>query len=114
MRRTQGEWARIVARYRTSGQSVRSFSADQGVSEQSLRNWTRKLGRPRPIQARRDAGFVEIEESALSGSFDGKGVAAAAGDGLVIRLESGVCIEVRPEIDRALLGWLLTLLRHAS
>ncbi len=59
MRRTQGEWARIVASYRTSGLSVRRFSADKGVSEQSLRNWTRKLGSPRTPQARSGTGFVE-------------------------------------------------------
>jgi transposase-like protein len=114
MRRTQGEWSRIVACYQTSGQSARHFSKDEGISEQSLRNWTRKLGRPRPIQAQRDTGFVEIVASPLPRPINGESVATAAGDGFVIRLESGVCLEMRPEIDRALLGWLLTLLRHAS
>lgn len=118
MRRTMGEWSRIVASYQTSGQSARHFSKDEGISEQSLRNWTRKLGRPRSIQALRDKEFVEIVASPLSRPINGESVASvvatAVGDGFVIRLESGVCLEVRPEVDRALLGWLLTLLRHAS
>ncbi|MGO8694013.1 MAG: IS66 family insertion sequence element accessory protein TnpA [Rectinemataceae bacterium] len=114
MRRTQGEWVRIVARYQTSGLSVRRFSADEGVSEQSLRNWTRKLVGPRSIEAQKDTEFVEIVASPLSRSINGESVATAAGDGFVIRLESCVCIEVRPEVDRTLLEWLLTLLRQSS
>jgi hypothetical protein len=114
MRRTQGEWARIVARYRTSGRSARRFSADEGISEQSLRSWTRKLDGPRSMQTRRDEGFVEIGGTARPGPLNGEDVATAAGDGFVIRLESGVGIEVRPKTDRALLGWVLTLLMDAS
>ena len=72
MRRTQGEWVRIVASYQTSGLSVRRFSADEGVSEQSLRNWTRKLVGPRSIQAQKDTEFVEIVASPLSRSLMGK------------------------------------------
>ena len=114
MRRTQDEWARIVERYGTSGKSLRRFSADEGVSEQSLRNWTRKLGRPRHKQSPRDTGFVEIGGSVLSGPSNGEGVTTAAGCGFVIMLESGVCLEVRPGIDHALLEWLLAFLRRAS
>ena len=114
MRRTQGEWARIVARYRASELSVRRFTADEGVSEQSLRNWTLKLDGPRALQRRSGTGFVEIEESARQGLPNGERGAIAAGDGLVIKLESGVCLEVRPRTDRELLAWVLTLLEHAS
>ena len=114
MRRTQGEWAGIVARHRTSGLSVRHFSADEGISEQSLRNWSRKLDGPRSLHTQRGTGFVEIGEAARPGLPEGEDLGIAAGDGLVIRLGNDVVIEVGPMTDRELLGWVLTLLRHAS
>lgn len=114
MRRTQGEWTRIVARYRKSGQTARRFSAEEGVSEQSLRNWTRKLDGPRSNHAKRDTGFVEIGEIAHSEQLDGEVVATIVEDGFVIRLESGVHLEVGPRTDRELIAWVLTFLRHAS
>ena len=114
MRRTQADWARIVARYRKSGLSVRRFSTDEGISEQSLRNWTRKVVGPESIHERKDTGFVEIVRTGQPGPLDGNGLATAAGAGLVIWLESGACIEVRPETDRDLLGWVLTVLGRAS
>jgi len=113
MRRTQEEWAQIVARYRKSGRTARHFSADEGISEQSLRNWTRKLDGSRSNPAKRDTGFVEIRATAHSGPLD-KEVVAIVGDGLVISFESGVHIEVGPRTDRELLSWVLTFLRHAS
>jgi len=113
MRRTQGEWARIVARYRKSGWTARHFSADEGVSEQSLRNWTRKFDGPISNPAKSDTGFVEIGGTAHSGPL-AREVVTIVGDGLVIRFESGVHLEVGPRTDRELLSWVLTFLRHAS
>lgn len=113
MRRTQGEWAGIVARYRTSGLSMRRFSADEGVSEQSLRNWTRKLDVPRSLHARRGTGFVEIGEAARAGLHEGEDQCVAAGGGLVIRLGNGMGIEAGPQTDRELLAWVLTFLVQA-
>ena len=37
MRRSQGEWARIVARYRKSGQTTRRFSAEEGFRSSAIR-----------------------------------------------------------------------------
>jgi len=70
MRRTQGEWAQIVTRYRTSGLSAQRFSADEGISEQSLRNWMRKLDGPGSLRTRRETGFVEIGGSARPGPLN--------------------------------------------
>lgn len=115
MRRKQGEWVRIVARFQASGLSVRHFAAKEGVSEQSLRNWSRKLGEARDLESSRGAGFVEIGEP-CQGLPEGKGTAIGTGepDWLVIRLESGVSIEVGPQTDLALLEGVLALLGHAS
>lgn len=113
MRRTQGEWAQIVARYRKSGLSLRRFSADEGISEQSLRNWSRKVDGPRSPHTRRGTGFVEIGGAAWPGLPEGEALAIAAGIGLVIRLGNGMGIEVGPRTDRKLLGWVLALLGHA-
>lgn len=114
MRRTQGEWVRIVARYRASGKTARSFSASEGIGEQSLRNWARKLKGRRAPPTGRTEGFVEIAEVSHLSSHRGEGFGKAAKSGLVIRLESGLRIEVQPDTDRDLLGWLLSLLRQAS
>ena len=117
MRRTEGEWARVVARYRASGQSVRRFSSDEGVGEQSLRNWVRKLELAKAVIHRhRGSGFVEIARTTglVPAKRMGAGAEPAAGLGLVIRLGNGVSIEVRPGTDRELLAWVLVLLGTAS
>lgn len=114
MRRTKDECERIVAQYRTSGLSCRQFSVKNGISEQSLRNWVRKLdGRNTTLHNRTSEGFVEIAAKPNKiKSLDGNGRNGT--DGLVIRLGDGLRIEVLPETDRDLLEWVLTLLRRAS
>ena len=104
-----------MARYQTSGLSVRRFAAKEGVSEQSLRNWSRKLDEARDLESSLGAGFVEIGEPSQE-LPEGKGTASGTVQpgGLVIRFETGVCIEVGPQADLALLESVLALLGHAS
>jgi hypothetical protein len=114
MRRTKDEWAGIVARYRTSDLTYRQFSAKNVISEQSLRNWVRKIDGGNAANGNRTSNeFVEIgvkpdQRRALDGNVH-KGT-----DGLSIRLRDGLRIEVQPETDRDLLVWVLTLLRRVS
>ncbi len=113
MRRTKDEWERIVARYRASDLSYRRFSAKEGISEQSLRNWIRKLEGLDPLDDSSSEGFVEIAaEPNKTRSLDGNEQRGT--EGPVIRLGNNLSIEVQPETDRALLAWVLSLLRRAS
>jgi hypothetical protein len=113
MRRTKAEWARIVAQYRTSELSCRQFSDKEGISEQSLRNWARKLDGQNIIPERTSEGFVEITgDLNQRKTLDGNGRTGT--DGLVIRLGDGLRIEVQRETDRDLLAWVITLLRRAG
>jgi transposase-like protein len=114
MRRTRDEWAEIVERYRKSDLSLSQFSVRNGISEQSLRNWVRKLdGGNAGHDNRTSEGFVEIAvKPNQANSLDGNGRRGT--DGLVIKLSDGLRIEVRPETDRDLLALVLMLLRRAS
>jgi len=58
MRRTKDEWAEIVERYRTSDLTCRQFSGKNGISEQSLRNWFRKLDSRNILHEGQAEGFV--------------------------------------------------------
>jgi transposase-like protein len=110
MRRSKGEWERIVDRYRASGQSARGFSAEAGIGEQSLRNWARKLGKRDGQRRAKANGFVEIGK----GAGPREESAFTVSRGFVIRFQGGLSIEVEPGTDRELLGWLLELLGVAS
>jgi hypothetical protein len=112
MRRTRDEWERIVARYRKSGLSCHRFSAEEGISEWSLRDWARRIEGQEPSRERATEGFIEVGEPTRPRSPDGSDRRGTRG--LVIRLGNGVGIEVRPDTDRDLLGWLVTLLGRAS
>ncbi len=113
MRRTEGEWARIVARKGGSGLSMRRFAANEGVSEQSLRSWAKKLDGVNPQSTRSGGGFVEIGEGSGQRQPEGTRGGMPAPCGLVIRLASGVNIEAGPGTDRELLGWVLDQLGRA-
>jgi hypothetical protein len=62
---------------------------------------------------RMSEGFVEIAAKPHQRRSRG-GNCRKGTDGLVIKLSDGLRIEVRPETDRDLLAWVLTLVRRAS
>jgi len=74
VRRSAGEWEKIIGRYRKSRLSVSAFCEKEEISRGSLRTWNRRLkgeAKKRPALQKRP-GFVEIvrpaKKSAVSPS----------------------------------------------
>ena len=79
--------AKLVDRYKASGQSQKTFAASHGVSEGKLHYWITKLSRPDKALPLADGpSFVPIEISPwLSRKTD---------QAILIRLKNGVEIEI--------------------
>jgi hypothetical protein len=106
MRKTKAEWAKIVERYKRSGLSIRRFCEQNGIGEQSLRNWVSKLNLG-PVTADDNyPGFIEIPSTASMGP-----TVASPHLGLLIHFPDGISIEVPPTTDHDLLERVLVLLR---
>ena len=111
MRRTRDEWAKIVERFEESGLKVGRFSQREGVTEQSLRIWTRRLGEGRTVAEETETGsFVEIRTPGRSNRTVKSAFAEKHGQGLAIRFPMGAVIEVRPGTDRKTLEWVLAVM----
>jgi hypothetical protein len=72
VRRTEGEWRAIVARYERSGMSEVAFCQKAKLSRASFRNWRERLAGAESAEV----GFVEwvtpevVEESTARGEFE--------------------------------------------
>jgi hypothetical protein len=76
-RQKHGRWAREIARWRRSGESVRAFCRGRGLKEPSFYYWRRRL---EAEPARDGAASVGWEDSAApSTSPDSRGSAAGSG-----------------------------------
>ena len=60
--RSRQEWARLVAEYRSSGQSQRAFSQSRGLTLSSLARWSSLLGceDERAKDGDREGGLIEL------------------------------------------------------
>ncbi len=113
MRRTRDEWSEIVGNYKSSGLSVRRFCREEGIVEQSLRNWITRTEK----RSDTDHGFVELQQPAMLGgrvtADEGGFPFSNMGDqrhGLAIHFPDGTSIEVHPDTDRSTLEWVLALI----
>ena len=78
-RQKHGRWAREIARWQRSGESVRAFCRRRGLKEPSFYYWRRRL---EAEPARDGAASVGREASAASPmSSDSPGSAASPGEG---------------------------------
>ena len=93
-------WRQVLARWRSSGLSVRAYCKAQGVSVQSFYRWRRELQR----RDRDRPQFLPVRVVAEP--------VASGGDGGAIEvvLTGGRCLRVRPGFDRATLIQLLDVL----
>jgi len=108
MRRKKVEWIRIVEQFQKSGLTIKRFSAQKDIGEQSLRNWSRKLGRESSAAGDSNSGFVEIP------IVDAPVGAVSAMCGISIRFGTGITIEVSRDSDRGLLAWVFHELGKAQ
>jgi transposase-like protein len=118
MRRTRDEWIKIIESYHASGLTVRRFCRRAGVSEQSLRNWIRRIDLGTAPASAKEQGFVEVghadQVSRPVAASTAGGSVPAYSSGLTLRLPSGVQIDVHFDTDRRALDWVVALLGNLS
>ena len=104
-RRTPAQWAALVGEFEASGQSQRSFCAERGVGQSSLRYWRGRLrghaagAQEAPVAARLVAVKV-LEEPP-----------APASGGVVVLTPRGLRVEVARGFDPETLARVLATLQ---
>jgi hypothetical protein len=116
MGRTKEERTEIVENYRASGLTVRRFCKDAGIGEQSLRNW---VARHNQVNGENpEQGFIEVPsigtDLAVPEDQSGDPITSGLHNGLSIRFPDNVIIEVHPDTDPHLLGWVLSLMANRT
>ena len=89
------EWSRMIGLQEKSGQSVRVFCKERGLSEPSFYSWRQRLGNQKPVT------FALVDTKA-----------AATDTGIEVLLTSGD--RLRIGCDAAALRIVLSVLREAS
>jgi len=94
------EWEKRIAKYRSSGQSVREWCEVSGVKPERLRNWLR----------RKKAGSTETESTTwLQAVVSGPTPAEENEPGLLVKVGKA-SIEVKPGFDPELLSTVVRVL----
>lgn len=90
VQRGEVQWRALVTKHAASGESVRTFCAQEAVSLSSFRRWRRRLQGAGSLGRAAAAGFVEL------GTLDGTATASGRleltldlGGGVVLRLVRG-------------------------
>jgi len=91
-------WHGVVAQWQESGQSRAAFCREQSLSLWQLCYWIKRFAGPAPTAVAKGLnGFVQVTPP------------AAGGSGVVLRLRTGVELELQPGFDVATLKRLLDL-----
>jgi hypothetical protein len=90
-------WRGMVEQWQKSGQSRTAFSREHGVSLWQMHYWIKKFATPSAGGSTDTAGFVQVTAPATGGS------------GVVLRLRSGVEVELQPGFDAGTLKRFLDL-----
>ncbi len=90
VRRSEGEWRELVARFEQSGQTREAFCAEQGIVLSSFIRWRKKLrnGFARPPVAVPDPVFVELTSKHEASPWE---VELELSAGVVLRLRRAAC-----------------------
>jgi hypothetical protein len=88
-KRTAAQMARLVARWRKSGESRAAFARRHGVSEWSFWYWCRKLSDPIPAQAATPL-FVPVR---VTQEADAPSIEVVLPDGARVRVREGTPVE---------------------
>jgi len=108
-------WARLVKRWRRSGQSAREFAQNAGVNAGTLAYWAWRLNRQR---ARADGGKVKgrsrtVRAGAQERSFVELVVDRHEGSGFLLELGDGRRLRIPSAFDGDALRRLLAVLGDA-
>ncbi len=108
-RRDRGKeryWREVLGRWRRSGLSVRAFCERQGLSEASLYGWRREID-----LRDREAGAAASAAAGAAGQlFVPVRIQGAVDDAIVIVLDGGRQVRVRPGFDGQTLQRVLAVL----
>jgi len=93
VRRQDSEWRELIARWRGSGESIRTFCQKQGIRISSFQRWRRRLSQApvpqraegRSQEASPDFVAVSVNEGALS-------ITSASGWSLEVALPNGTTL----------------------
>ena len=115
MRRTKEEWVDIVRSFSASGMNVHRYCLAEGLGEQSLRNWVKRInGTSKQAIHYPAVGFVEIlpgrEHTVRPTAKAGPSLPTTDGCGLVVRFPGGISIDVQPGTDMTTLELVLGLM----
>lgn len=105
-KRSAAQWAELVAAWRDSGVSGRTFAAEQDVSETSLYRWASRL-QPQAVQRPARQSFVAVQ---VSNEPRAKAVEEPGRMELVAR--GGRLIRVTAPIDPEALATVLQVLEQ--
>ena len=108
--RGEAYYRKILAEQESSGQSLRAFAAERGLSPWTLYGWRVKLGRSRRRRrvesvASKEGGFVAVD--LVAGSRPAEEVAS----GFEVVFADGCCVRVPRDITIARLAELVRALR---
>lgn len=113
--RAEGHWRALIAEQEQSGQSVRQFAEDKGLSAWSMYRWRRRLGLSKR-RGRRDVGAgneAETELVAVDVISSGRLVSSGDEGFLVVEVGADMRVQVRRGFDEAELSRLLTVMRSS-
>jgi len=108
--RGEAYYQRLLSEQESSGQSLRAFAAERGLSAWTLYGWRGKLGRSKrryPLEdsASKEGGFVAVD--VVAGSRPAEEVAS----GFEVVLADGCCVRAPRDITIARLAELVRALR---
>jgi hypothetical protein len=108
--RGEAYYRELLTEQESSGQSLRAFAAERGLSPWTLYGWRVKLGRARPRGGARGsrrsgprgcgAGFVAVD--VVSGNRSGRDIEVVLADGCRVCVPRDMAIEKLTQLVRAL------------
>ena len=117
---TEAQWRALIAEQEASGQSIRDFAEERGVSAWSLYGWRSRLGVSRGRSERRRAKedgseirAVEADLVAVDVVGPGTGQPAIGGWDFALEIGGDLVVQVRHGFDGAELSRLVTILRSS-
>jgi hypothetical protein len=98
-RRTKTQWLEHVARWKSSGLSLKDFAAMAGLNGITMRTWVRKFESEPSSPTNAQAGFVEVRSP----------VVMPASERLEVVLRNGVVVRVPSVFDAGSLRQVIAL-----
>ena len=98
-RRTETQWREHVARWKSSGLSLKEYAATAGLNGITMRTWARKFESEASSMSNGRAGFVEVRAPGVS----------PVNERLELVLRNGVVVRVPTAFDAGALRQLIAL-----